>query len=126
MPSTPRVAVHPTSGTVRPPIVKADGLANRKGPAGVGHADSPDDRPGSSPPPVKRARVWEAPGVLLVGWCLLVAALILVRHVHASLVPVASPYEFAPAYGFGGSDAQILIIGLIGAAVLAAAWWSTR
>jgi hypothetical protein len=60
-----------------------------------------------------------APGLLLVSWCALVAALLLVRHVHSPVLPAASAFEIAPAYQLGSTDVLTIIFGLIGAAVLA-------
>jgi hypothetical protein len=53
-----------------------------------------------------------------VSWCALVAALLLVRHVHAPVLP-ASAFEIAPAYQLGSTDLLTVVIDLIGAAVLA-------
>ena len=84
--------------------MNADGLAERGGRGGAGRS---------------------APGLLLAAWALLVGAVILVRHVRPPLVPAASPSEFEPAY-LRGSDWQTLLIGLVGALVLGAAWLANR
>jgi hypothetical protein len=105
--------------------VKADGLADQRGSDTDGRAvrSREPDRPAARP--AAPGLIWEAPGLLLVGWCALIVALIVVRHVSAPLVPAASPHGFTPAYQLGRTDLATVMIGLVGVAVLGASWWST-
>jgi hypothetical protein len=68
-----------------------------------------------------------APGLLLLGWCGLIVALIVVRHRHATRLPAEMPYETVLAYDIGSTDLQTIIIGLLVAVPLALLWLrSTR
>jgi hypothetical protein len=101
-------------------------LADQDRPDSGGRAARPGEPDRSDAGSATARLAWSAPGLLLVGWCVLIIALIIVRHVRAPLVPVASPHGFAPAYQLGGTDLVTVMIGVVGAAVLAGVWWLTR
>ena len=70
----------------------------------------------------KAARLITAPGLLLGTWCVLVAALFVVRHLHPPLRPTATPSEIDPASTIGATQAQRILIALVVAVLLAGVW----
>ncbi len=72
-------------------------------------------------------RAWaSAPMFVLLGWVALVAASLLVRHLHAVRLPEHLAYEVVPAYTLGGSDLVTVLVGLLVALPLAALVWYDR